>query len=306
MQIDNKVILVTGGTGSIGHQVTRSLLQRGAKVIVYSRDQNKQYYMNNEIASKRVIYRNGDICDTQILFRTMKDVDAVIHCAALKHLPICETNPDNAIKVNIEGTRNVLVAALQRGVKKCLILSTDKAVYPTSVMGVTKLLAERLCLEFNGHLSCAIVRLGNVFASSGSVVPTFQDRIKNNLPININDPEAMRYFITKKEAGEFIVESLISMSGGEIFIKKMKYLKILQLAEIMRPTVEYPITISEALPGEKRLESLFTSEEEKSLENLKDSYVLYPSRKTFNGYSTIDEPQQFTNQEVSDMLKGVK
>lgn len=303
ISLDNKIVLVTGGTGSVGYQVVRELLQRGASVIVYSRDQNKQQKMKYEISSKRVTYRNGDICDPQILFRTMKNVDMVIHCAASKHVPLCETNADSAIKINVEGTRNVLVAAQQRGVKSCLLLSTDKAVYPSCVMGVTKLLAERLFLEFNQNMPCAIVRLGNVFASNGSVVPMFQDRIKNKLPLMVNDPEAERYFISKREAGSFIVESLERMQGGEIFIKKMKKLTIIGLAEAMRPTVEYPILIGEPSQGEKKFENLFTNDERWMMDEFSDRFIIDHKKRL----KPVDfTPEFFSTPEIYELLKGLK
>jgi UDP-N-acetylglucosamine 4,6-dehydratase/5-epimerase len=302
--LDNKIVLVTGGTGSVGNLVVRELLQRGASVVVYSRDQNKQHKMKYDVASRRVVYKQGDICDPQILSRAMKGVEMVIHCAAAKHVPLCETNPDSAIKTNVEGTRNVLVAALQRGVKKCLMLSTDKAVNPSSVMGATKLLAERLFLEFSECMPSAIVRLGNVFASSGSVVPMFQARIKDKLPLIVNDPSAERFFISQKEAARFIVESLENMQGGEVFVKKMKLANIMELAKVVSPAVDYPIRIGQPSQGEKTLEHLFTQQERWMMEEKQGHFVI--DRKPRTAPIPEYKPDYLTTQELQQMLKGAK
>lgn len=300
--LDNKTVMVTGGTGSIGSQVVKELLQEGANVIVYSRDQNKQFKMNYSFASKRVTFKNGDICDQSLLMRAMKNVDVVIHCAASKHVGLCEQNADSAIKVNVEGTRNCLQVSLQRGVNRFILLSTDKAVNPTSVMGSTKFLAERLTMEFAKSFPCSIVRLGNVFGSNGSVVEIFKDRIANKLPIIVNDSEAMRFCLTIKEAGQFIVDRVKEMNGEEIFIKRMKYLKIGQLAECMAP-VGYAIASGTLSHAEKKIEALCTDGER---------YFSHPHDKDFFEINSTRREDsfdpifyQFTNDEINQMLKGL-
>lgn len=301
--LDNKLILVTGGTGTIGRQVVRELLTEGARIIVYSRDQNKQFKMNHDHESSRIVYKNGDILDPQILSRAMKDVDYVVHAAAAKHVPLCETNADNAIRVNVEGTRNVLSTSARWGVKKVLHISTDKAVNPTSVMGATKFLAERLVKEYSRILPCSIIRLGNVFASNGSVVPTFQDRIKNNLPLVVNNPAATRYFITIKEAGKFIVDRLKDMEGGEIYVKKMKVMTIMSLAEVMSPKVGYPIEIGDMTPGEKLKEMLITQDESRLAYD--EGEFITVGGKTI-GLKNIDPKVEFfTKEEIKEMLDEI-
>jgi UDP-N-acetylglucosamine 4,6-dehydratase/5-epimerase len=301
MRLDNKKIFVTGGTGTIGGQVVKRLLEEGAFVTIYSRDQNKQFKMNYDIASKRVNYVNGDICDLDILTRSMHGCSMVVHCAASKHVPLCETNVDSSIKNNIEGTRNVLKACIFNDIKKFLQLSTDKAVNPSSVMGATKFIAERLVLEFNKSFPCSIVRLGNVFASNGSVVPTFADRIKHGLPLVINDPNAIRYFISQKECGEFIVDRLCDMKGGEIFIKKMKLMTVKQLADCMT-NPGYPMEFNSLTQGEKLKESLVTSDEAKNAFDNGDFIVLNSGKKN----QCDSKVEFFTNEEIHKMLRAMK
>jgi len=301
ISLDNKSVLVTGGTGSIGSQVVRELLHEGANVIVFSRDQNKIHRMHQDVASARVHYVNGDIQDLEMLFRAMRLAEYVIHCAANKHLPICEKSPDMAYRVNVEGSRNVLVAAARFGVKGAILLSTDKAVNPASVMGCTKFLAERIFLEFNGIIPTSVVRLGNVFGSSGSVVPTFQDRIKNKLPLIVNDPEAVRYFITKREAASFIVDRLKNMKGGEIFVKKMKRTTISSLAEAVAP-VGYPIQIKSPLAGEKKGEDLITISESRRMDDGGDHIIISGEERVVHSMNV--DLGEFTSSELSTMLKG--
>jgi FlaA1/EpsC-like NDP-sugar epimerase len=301
MRLDNKEILVTGGTGTIGSQVVRRLLEEGARVTIFSRDQNKQFKLDHELASKRVTYVNGDVCDLPLLTRAMKGCEMVVHCAASKHVPLCETNADSAIKNNVEGTRNVLRACAQHGVKKMIHLSTDKCVNPTSVMGATKFLAERLVLEFDKIFPAAIVRLGNIFASNGSVVPTFADRIKNGLPLIVTNANAVRYFMTQKECGQFIVDRLVDMKGGEVFIKKMKVMTIQQLAENMTEP-GYMITYTNLTPGEKLKESLLTQDETAKAFDA-GGYIVLNSGKT----GLCDHRVEFfSDTEIQAMLKECK
>lgn len=301
--LDNRKVLVTGGTGTIGTQVVHELLSEGAYVTVYSRDQNKQFKMNYDLSSKRVTFLNGDIFDREILGRAMIGIDYVVHCAASKHVPLCEQNVDSAIKVNVEGTRNVLICAADNGIKKVLCLSTDKAVYPAGVMGSTKFLAERLALEFNKQVFCSVVRLGNVFASNGSVVPTYLDRIKLGLPLIVNDERTVRYFISKRECGQFIVSCLKYMLGGEIFVKKMKYMTIRQLAEVMKPNPEYPVSVSNLGHGEKVKENLITTDEARHVIDRGDYVEInYSKLGSMNSFES-SRIEQFTDDEIRTMLK---
>jgi len=301
--LDCKTVLVTGGTGTVGSVVVSELLTEGAYVRVYSRDQNKQFKMNYKHASSRVTFLNGDITDRDVLSRAVKGVDFVIHCAAAKHVPLCETNADTSIKINVEGTRNVLSKSQRWGVKRFILLSTDKAVNPASVMGATKFLAERLTLEYSKMFPCSVVRLGNVFASNGSVVPTFMDRIKFGLPLVVNNPAAVRYFISKKEAGKFIVDRLKDMDSGDIYIKKMKVMTIMALAEAMRPSPGYEIRTGELTQGEKVKENLITQDETKRAVDCGEYITI--SREQMSVGLVNPEVQFFEAAEIEAMLKGM-
>lgn len=301
--LDGKIVFVTGGTGTIGGRVVRELLTRGASVIVYSRDQNKQFRLDHDLASTRITYKNGDVCDYELLDRSMRGADYVVHCAASKHVPLCETNVDSSIKVNVNGTRNVLQACVTNNIARFLLLSTDKAVDPTSVMGATKFLAERLTLDFSTAINASVVRLGNVFASSGSVVPTFADRIKHGLPLIVTDKNANRFFITQKDIANFIVDRLIDMTTGKVYVKKMKQLNIYQLAECMGG-VGYPINLTSLTSGEKLDEKLYSHQEASRIKDHGD-YI------SINGESTSLYDDNFTsgtytNSEIIEMLKDIK
>ncbi len=301
--LDGKIVFVTGGTGTIGGQVVRELLTQGASVIVYSRDQNKQFKMHHDLSSARVTYKNGDVCDYKLLKRSMIGADYVIHCAASKHVPLCEQNVDSSIKVNVNGTRNVLEACVKNNINKFLLLSTDKSVNPTSVMGATKFLAERLTLDFSTSLNAAVVRLGNVFASNGSVVPTFADRIKNSLPLIVTDKNANRFFITKKDVAKFIVDRLIDMETGNIYVKKMKQLNIYQLAQCMGG-VGYPITFTSLTSGEKIDEKLYSREESYKIKDCVDYLTI--TQEQSNLYNDNFSHSTYNNSEIIEMLKETK
>lgn len=302
--LDGKTVFVTGGTGTIGNRVVRELLRQGASVIVYSRDQNKQFVMNYDLSSARVEYKNGDVCDYELVRRSMVGADYVVHCAASKHVPLCERNVDSAIKVNINGTANVLRACAHNNISKFLLLSTDKSVYPRSVMGNTKFLAERLTLDYSTSVNASIVRLGNVFGSNGSVVPTFLDRIKFKLPLIVNSYHALRYFLTIKDAGEFIVNRLIDMKTGEIYVKKMKMMGIIDLAKAIVPANNYPIVKGKLTPGEVEVEHLMTEEECKFSHDNHEYWAINnePSEVGYKGGTA----EFFKHEEIVEMLKDIK
>lgn len=299
--LDGKTVFVTGGTGTIGGQVVRELLSQGSRVIVYSRDQNKQFKMAYDISSKRVTYKNGDICDYELLKRSMSGSDYVIHCAASKHVPLCEENVDSAIKVNVNGTRNVLEACVHNGVQRFILLSTDKAVDPVSVMGATKFLAERLTLDFSTALCASVVRLGNIFASNGSVVPTFRDRIKDKLKLVVTSTDAVRFFLTQKDAASFIVERMKETTTGRIYLKKMKRINIYSLAEIMGGP-GYPIEVTYLGGGEKIDEALYAYSEFKTMQD-HGGYLEIHSETPGPHPTELFRDEFYTRQEIIEMLK---
>jgi UDP-N-acetylglucosamine 4,6-dehydratase len=273
-----KSILVTGGTGSIGSELVRRLLTYEPSVIrVFSNDENAQFAMEQELKdfSGCLRFLVGDVRDKERLQRAAKNIEIVFHAAALKHVPLCEYNPFEAIKTNVIGTQNLLEVAIDEGVEKVVTISTDKAVNPVNVMGATKLLAERLTIAANYYrglektvFSC--VRFGNVLASRGSVVQTFEKQIRKCGPVTLTDPEMVRFVMTMDKAVDLVLKAAQIAKGEEIFIFKMPALRITDLAEVMikkiAPTCGYkPEDVGTRLigkrKGEKIYEELMTEEE---------------------------------------------
>ena len=225
MKWNDKVVLVTGGTGSFGKKFIEIMLKEyhPAKIIVFSRDELKQYEMSiNGYNDPSLRYFLGDIRDLDRLKRAFKDVDIVVHAAALKQVPACEYNPFEAIKTNILGSQNVIDAALDCGVKKVLAISTDKAVNPVNLYGVTKLGAEKLFIQSNSYaggretrFSCT--RYGNVVGSRGSVVPVFLQQ-RHTGKLTVTDERMTRFWISLDEGVDFVLKALVRMHGGEIFV----------------------------------------------------------------------------------------
>jgi FlaA1/EpsC-like NDP-sugar epimerase len=274
----DKTILVTGGTGSIGSELVRRLLTYEPSVIrVFSNDENAQFAMEQELkdCSGCLRFLVGDVRDKERLQRAAKNIEIIFHAAALKHVPLCEYNPFEAIKTNVIGTQNLLEVAIDEGVEKVIAISTDKAVNPVNVMGATKLLAERLTIAANYYrglektvFSC--VRFGNVLASRGSVVQTFEKQIRKCGPVTLTDPEMVRFVMTMDKAVDLVLKAAQIAKGEEIFIFKMPALRITDLAEVMikkiAPTCGYkPEDVGTRLigkrKGEKLYEELMTEEE---------------------------------------------
>ena len=273
-----KSILVTGGTGSIGGQLVRSLLTYEPAVVrVFSNDENAQFEMEQELKdySSTLRFLVGDIRDKERLQRATENIEIVFHAAALKHVPLCEYNPFEAIKTNVVGTQNLLEVSIDENVEKVITISTDKAVNPVNVMGATKLLAERLTIAANYYrglkrtvFSC--VRFGNVMASRGSVVQTFEKQIRRCVPVTLTDPEMVRFWLSMDRAVDLVLKAAQIAKGEEIFILKMPALRITDLAEVMikkiAPTCGYkPEDVETRLigkrKGEKLYEELMTEEE---------------------------------------------
>jgi FlaA1/EpsC-like NDP-sugar epimerase len=273
-----KSILVTGGTGSIGSELVRKLLKFKPSVIrVFSNDENAQFELEQELKdySSCLRFLVGDVRDKERLQRAAENIEIVFHAAALKHVPLCEYNPFEAIKTNVIGTQNLLEVAMDENVEKVITISTDKAVNPVNVMGATKLLAERLTIAANnyrglGRTVFSCVRFGNVLASRGSVVQTFESQIRNCGPITITDTEMVRFCMSMERAVDLVLKAAQMARGEEIFIFKMPALKITDLAKVMAekiaPQCGYkPSDIHTRLigkrKGEKLYEELMTEEE---------------------------------------------
>ena len=282
--LNNKSILITGGTGSFGHHFVDYVLKnyKPKKIIIYSRDEYKQFIMENEYKEYNDILRFfiGDVRDEARLRMALKGVDYVIHAAALKQVPACEYNPNEAIKTNINGAMNVINASLEAGVKKVVALSTDKAVNPVNLYGGTKLVSDKLFCAANAYGGAdgtrfSIVRYGNVAGSRGSVIPFFQkiiDNGGNELPIT--DYRMTRFWISLEQGVELVVKALEESSGGETFISKIPSFKITDLAQAMLPGCEMPeVGIRE---GEKLHEIMVTREDSALTYEYENHFIIYP------------------------------
>lgn len=280
---DGKKVLITGGTGSLGTALTKKLLDTGVDTIrIFSRDELKQVEMSSKFNEKRLRFLIGDIRDKERLMRALEDIDIVIHAAALKHVPVIEYNPFEAVKTNVNGTQNLIEACLENNVEKAIAIGTDKAVAPLNTYGSTKLLMERLFISANYYkgnhktiFSC--VRYGNVLGSRGSVVPLFIKQIKNNQNVTVTDPSMTRFNITMNEALDLILRAIENGNGGEIFIPKLKAYKVGDMKDAIIQLLHKNIEteIIQVRPGEKYHESLISENEVRySFETDKD-YILY-------------------------------
>ena len=286
--LNDKVILLTGGTGSFGKAFTRYALTHynPKKIIIYSRDEFKQFIMQNEFKkefpeeSNKLRFFIGDVRDKERLCRAMEGVDYVVHAAALKQVPACEYNPQEAIKTNIHGAQNVIDAALDNGVKKVVALSTDKAVNPVNLYGGTKLVSDKLFIAANAYagdkdICFSIVRYGNVAGSRGSIIPLFRDMIaKGEKALPITDYRMTRFWISLEEGVQLVIKALAESIGGETFISKIPSFKITDLAEAMLPGCEKPEIGNRG--GEKLHEIMITTEDSYTTYEYDKHFIVYP------------------------------
>ena len=283
MSIEGKTILVTGGSGSFGRRFVERTLSRHdpRKVIVYSRDEYKQFVMAQEMDDPRLRFFIGDVRDLQRLRMAMRDVDIVVHAAALKHVPIAEYNPMECIKTNVMGADNIVQAAIGAGVQRVVALSTDKACSPINLYGATKLASDKIFIASNnlsGSVGTrfSVVRYGNVVGSRGSVVPFFQKLIAggaNHLPIT--DARMTRFWITLDQGVDFVLSSLALMQGGELFVPKIPAMHMIDLARSLAPNL--PHKIIGIRPGEKLHEVMITQDDAPQTIELADRYVVQPA-----------------------------
>jgi len=280
---NDKAILITGGTGSFGKQCVKNILARyqPKKLIVYSRDELKQFEMAQELNSPVMRYFIGDVRDEKRLALAMREVDYVIHAAALKQIPAAEYNPMECIKTNINGADNVINVAFEQGVEKVIALSTDKAVNPINLYGATKLAADKLFVAANNlagerKTRFSVVRYGNVLGSRGSVVPFFQKLIREGATeIPITDPRMTRFWITLNQGIDFVLKNFARMQGGEIFVPKIPSMTMTDMAEALAPGV--PHKIVGIRPGEKLHEVMCPVESSHLTLEFDDHYVIKPT-----------------------------
>lgn len=280
--LEGKTILVTGGTGSFGRQFCRTILKnyKVRKLIIFSRDELKQHEMQQEFAGySELRFFLGDVREYSRLYRAFDGVDIVVHAAALKQVPAAEYNPFEFIKTNVLGAQNIVEAAIDRGVKKVLALSTDKAANPINLYGATKLCSDKLFVaanSYSGNHNCrfSVVRYGNVMGSRGSVIPLFK-KLKSSGRLPITDPRMTRFWITLPQGVNFVLESLERMAGGEIFVPKIPSMNIMDLVQAIAP--ECKTDIVGIRPGEKLHEIMIPADEAHTTLEFNNFFVIQPT-----------------------------
>jgi len=283
MSLNAKVILITGGTGSFGKKFVEVVLKKykPAKLIIFSRDELKQTEMKRVFNAPCMRYFIGDVRDERRLHRAFHGVDIVIHAAALKHVPVAEYNPFEAVKTNVIGAENVINVAIDNNVEKVVALSSDKAVNPVNMYGATKLCADKMFVASNNYVGTAktrfsVVRYGNVLGSRGSVVPVFRELMKSG-KLPITDARMTRFWITLEQGVELVLKSLEVMKGGEIFVPKIPSMKITDLAQVIAPKCETEFI--GIRPGEKIHEVLIPRDEIRKTLEFDGMYVICPDFK---------------------------
>lgn len=298
----NKKILVTGGTGSIGQEILREILNYEPEVVrILDVDETKQFELEQDYAGhENIRFLLGDVRDKERLRRAIEDVDIVFHTAALKHVLACEYNPFEAVKTNVVGMQNLIDVAMDAEVEKVIFTSSDKAVNPTNVMGATKLLAERLMTSANYYKGArgtvfSSVRFGNVLGSRGSVIPLFKKQIESGGPVTITNEDMTRFIMSLQDAINLLFRATDLVRGGEIFVFKMDTLMIPDLAAVMIEELAQKYGYSETdikteligtKPGEKLYEELMTEEEAKRALETEDMFIVLPGLKDM---SVIDK-----------------
>jgi UDP-N-acetylglucosamine 4,6-dehydratase/5-epimerase len=281
MNWKESAVLITGGTGSFGKKCIEILLSEyhPAKVIVFSRDELKQHEMRTgRFDHPSLRYFIGDVRDRDRVRRAMRDVDVVIHAAAMKQVPACEYNPSEAVLTNVTGAQNIVDAAIECGVRRVLGLSTDKAVSPVNLYGATKLCEEKLLIQGNSYAGArdtrfACTRYGNVVGSRGSVIPVFR-RQRPSGRLTVTDPRMTRFWLTLEQGVRFVLRAIEQMHGGELFIPRIPSMKIVDLAKALAP--ECKIEITGIRPGEKLHETMISRDEARHAAQTDDQFVIFP------------------------------
>jgi UDP-N-acetylglucosamine 4,6-dehydratase (inverting) len=290
MNLENKSILITGGTGSLGKALTAHILATYPsikKLVIYSRDEQKQFHMAQEYPTNKypqIRFLIGDVRDRERLIRAFKDIDYIVHAAAMKHVPIAEYNPDECVKTNIHGAQNVIDACLQTNVERVVALSTDKACAPINLYGATKLASDKLFVAANNitgwnPIRFSVVRYGNVMGSNGSVIPFFINKKKEGI-LPITDPEMTRFNISLDGGVEMVMHALEHAWGGEVFVPKIPSYKIMDIAEAIGPNCEHKIV--GIRPGEKVHEEMITASDSFYTYDLGKYFTILPSHPKWN------------------------
>jgi len=284
--LQGKSLLITGGTGSFGKLFVKTALERLdlKRLVVFSRDELKQFEMQQRYNSPRLRYFIGDVRDRDRIHRALDGVDVVVHAAALKQVPACEYNPFEAIKTNIIGAENLINEAIDQGVEHVIALSTDKAANPVNLYGATKLCADKLFVAGNHYVGkhktrFAVVRYGNVVGSRGSVIPFFLEKAKTGV-LPVTDPRMTRFWITLQQGVDFVIDCLQHMHGGEIFVPKIPSMNIMDLAAAVAPNCRTEVV--GIRPGEKLHEVMVPEDDARTTVELADRYVIQPAFQWFD------------------------
>ena len=301
--LKDKVLMITGGTGSFGNTVLNRFLNTNVKdIVIFSRDEKKQEDMRIALNHPKVRFQIGDVRNFESVYRAMAGVDFVFHAAALKQVPSCEFFPMEAVLTNINGTENVINAAIDRGVKKVVLLSTDKAVYPINAMGISKAMAEKLLIARSrtvsaaGPILCA-TRYGNVMASRGSVIPLFVEKIKAGVPLTVTDPNMTRFLMSLEESVDLVLHAFQNGQQGDIFVQKAPASTIADLAQAIQELFDTKaqIKIIGTRHGEKLYESLVSREEMAKAEDMGRYYRIPADNRDLNYDKFILEGQPEAN-----------
>ncbi len=303
---DNQVLLLTGGTGSFGNAVLRRFLDSDLREIrILSRDEKKQDDMRKKYNSPKLKFYIGDVRDPQSVMNAVRGVDYIYHAAALKQVPSCEFHPLEAVKTNVLGAENVLEAAIQCGVKRVVVLSTDKAVYPINAMGISKAMMEKVAVAKSRSSSQTVInvtRYGNVMASRGSVIPLFIDQIRAGKPITITDPSMTRFMMTLDDAVDLVLYAFENGQPGEVFVQKAPAATIEVLAKALTALMgkpEHEVRVIGTRHGEKLYEALLSREEMVAAEDLGGYYRVPPDLRDLN-YGKFVEQGEVKISEATD------
>ena len=317
--LDGKRILITGGTGSLGNALTKKLLESNVEIIrIYSRNESKQVEMRAQLDDPRLRFLIGDIRDLERLTKAMEDIDIVFHTAALKHVPVVEYNPFEAIKTNVLGSQNVIDACLRENVEIAICIGTDKAVSPLNTYGATKHLMEKLFVTASNYINpiryktkFLAVRYGNVLGSSNSVIPKFIEQIKSGKNLTITDPSMTRFTITMDQALELILTAIEKGCGGEVFVPKLKAYRLDTLKDAILDILKATSKIEKihVRQGEKFHESLINSEELRNTFEVDNLYVILDKQmhpETFSKWNNLKETSlkdQYSSDKVEILTK---
>jgi len=319
---DDKILMITGGTGSFGNTVLKRFLDTNVKEIrVFSRDEKKQEDMRISLANDKVKFFIGDVRDYDSLANAMVGVDYIFHAAALKQVPSCEFYPMEAVKTNVIGTENVLNAAVAAGVKRVVVLSTDKAVYPINAMGISKAMAEKLMvaksrlMPKDGPVICA-TRYGNVMASRGSVIPLFIDQLKSGEPITVTDPNMTRFLMSLEDSVDLVLHAFENAQQGDIFVQKAPASTVADLAQALKElfNLNNTVKVIGTRHGEKLYESLISREEMAKAEDMERYYRIPADNRDLNykkyfveGETHISELDDYTSHNTVRLnVAGIK